>query len=128
MWFRRDLRTFDNAALHAALANAAQVHCVFVFDREILDVLPDRCDRRVEFIHASIVELQTALQVAGGSLHVLHAVAGEAIPRLAGELDVDAVFTNHDYEPLACARDERVAPQQRAEVLPIEAARAGRGR
>ena len=31
---------------------AAQVCCVFVFDREILDALPERADRRVEFILA----------------------------------------------------------------------------
>ena len=40
MWFRRDLRTTDNATLHQALSRCRQVHCVFVFDREILDPLP----------------------------------------------------------------------------------------
>ena len=49
VWFRRDLRSFDNAALHHALTSCQQVHCVFVFDKEILDSLP-RADRRVEFI------------------------------------------------------------------------------
>ena len=44
MWFRRDPRAFDNAALHAALVHASQVHCVFVFDRDIW-TLPDRFDR-----------------------------------------------------------------------------------
>jgi len=120
MWFRRDLRAFDNAALHAALVHASQVHCVFVFDRDILDALPDRSDRRVEFILASVTELRAALESAGGSLHVLHAVASEAIPRLAAELDVDAVFTNHDYEPAACARDDRVAAQLRSGGIAFE--------
>ena len=50
MWFRRDLRLEDNAALYHALRSCRQVHCVFVLDREILDPLP-RVDRRVEFIH-----------------------------------------------------------------------------
>jgi deoxyribodipyrimidine photo-lyase len=49
MWFRRDLRAFDNAALYHALKSCTHVHCVFVFDRAILDKLP-RQDRRVEFI------------------------------------------------------------------------------
>ena len=47
MWFRRDLRAFDNAALHHALKSCEQIHCIFVFDRDILDRLP-RQDRRVE--------------------------------------------------------------------------------
>ena len=39
VWFRRDLRDFDNAALYHALRHARQVVCAFVFDREILDQL-----------------------------------------------------------------------------------------
>jgi deoxyribodipyrimidine photo-lyase len=49
MWFRRDLRVLDNAALTLALQACRKLHCIFVFDRDILDALP-RADRRVEFI------------------------------------------------------------------------------
>jgi deoxyribodipyrimidine photo-lyase len=38
-----------------------QVHCVFVFDTDILDGLP-REDRRVEFIRESLVELDADLR------------------------------------------------------------------
>ncbi len=107
-WFRRDLRLDDNAGLYYALRSARRVHCVFVFDREILDALPTRTDRRVEFIHASVSELQAALRAQGGELLVAHDRAREAIPRLAAELGVDAVFANEDYEPAATARDAAV--------------------
>jgi deoxyribodipyrimidine photo-lyase len=109
VWFRRDLRDFDHAALAAALRDSAVVYCVFVFDREILDRLTDKADRRVEFIHGSLIELDTALRVAGGGLIVRHALAREAIPELAQALDVDAVYANHDYEPQAMQRDAAVA-------------------
>jgi len=75
VWFRRDLRIDDHAALHHALQSARRVHCVFVFDREILDVLPDRRDRRVDFIHASVTELDAALRRLGAALHVQHSKA-----------------------------------------------------
>ncbi len=107
-WFRRDLRVTDNAGLYRALKAARRVFCVFVFDREILDALPSRRDRRVEFIHQSIAELKDSLRKLGGDLIVHHARADEAIPLLARELKVDAVFTNEDYEPMAIARDARV--------------------
>lgn len=107
VWFRRDLRSFDHAALHHALKQSKTVYCVFVFDSEILDQLP-RADRRVEFIHDSIVELDAELRAMGGALIVRHAWASEAIPLLAEELGVDAVFVNHDYEPQAVARDALV--------------------
>src|SRR5690606_28880477 len=76
--------------------------------RTILDALPRR-DRRVEFIHASLRELDGELKTMGGGLIVLHDHAEAAIPRLAAELDVEAVFVNRDYEPQAVRRDRAVA-------------------
>lgn len=60
MWFRRDLRAEDNAAIYHALKSCRQVFCLFVFDRDILDGLP-RADRRVEFIRESPVDLSGQL-------------------------------------------------------------------
>jgi deoxyribodipyrimidine photo-lyase len=108
VWFRRDLRAFDHAALHHALACSDVVYCVFLFDQQILAPLP-RHDRRVEFIHASVVELDAELRQLGGHLIVRHAVAADEIPRLAAELGAGAVFVNGDYEPQAIARDAAVA-------------------
>jgi deoxyribodipyrimidine photo-lyase len=108
VWFRRDLRAFDHAALHHALTSSNVVHCAFIFDEEILASLP-REDRRVEFIHASLAELDAELRQLGGHLIVRHAVAAADIVRLAAELEVDAVFANGDYEPQAIARDAIVA-------------------
>ena len=112
VWFRRDLRVFDHAALHHALRDAVQdggsVYCVFVFDTDILAALP-RDDRRVRFIHASLAELDAQLRQLGGGLLVRHGAAGELIPRLAAELGISAVYLNDDYEPDAIARDTLVA-------------------
>jgi deoxyribodipyrimidine photo-lyase len=108
VWFRRDLRSFDHAALHHALSASTTVYCVFVYDKDILDALP-RDDRRVGFIHASIAELDAALRELGGHLIVRHGAAVEEIATLAAELGVDAVFANHDYEPQAIDRDAAVA-------------------
>jgi len=118
MWFRRDLRCLDNAALYHALKAARRVFCVFVFDRDILDPLIEEghdADRRVEFIHDSVRELDDALGKLGGRHHqanvrllVLHDHAAHAIPKLADALHVQAVYANHDEDPDAIARDNRV--------------------
>lgn len=108
VWFRRDLRAHDHAALYAALRTSRRVFCGFVFDTEILDKLPARNDRRVEFIWHGIAELKQALEAMGGGLVVRHGCARDEIPRLAAQLKVDAVFTNHDYEPAAVMRDQAV--------------------
>ncbi|MDD2685783.1 MAG: deoxyribodipyrimidine photo-lyase [Gallionella sp.] len=108
-WFRRDLRLSDHAALYHALKNSAAVHCVFVFDTDILNALPDKQDRRVEFIWHSVRELQDALHQLGSTLHILHGSALTLIPTLAVQLGAQAVFCNHDYEPAAIQRDATVA-------------------
>jgi deoxyribodipyrimidine photo-lyase len=113
MWFRRDLRNFDQAALCASLEAHDAVHCVFVFDTEILDALATRADRRVTFIWDSVRELKSALEAQGGGLRVLRGRARDEIPRLARDLGVAAVYANRDYEPDAVARDDEVGARLR---------------
>ena len=114
MWFRRDLRSHDNAALYHALKRCQRVWCVFVFDADILTPLP-RQDRRVDFILASLHDLNQQLSAHGhahGHAHVQLVVRhGKAVPTLAAlaeQLGALAVFANHDDEPAALARDAQV--------------------
>ncbi len=116
VWWRRDLRCDDHAALYHALRRYSHVFCAFVFDTDILEELPSREDRRVEFIHSSLLELNDALTdlakrsgAPGGGLIVRHGPALECIVRLAQELQVQEVLVNRDYEPQAISRDEGVA-------------------
>jgi deoxyribodipyrimidine photo-lyase len=119
VWFRRDLRDADHAALSHALAEFERVFCVFVFDSEILDALPTRADRRVEFIRDSLAELDMRLREQGGGLIVRLGRARSEIPLLAHELAVAAVFCNRDYEPQAIARDAAVADALQAQGVAL---------
>ena len=114
VWFRRDLRNFDNAALHHALASNQKVYCAFIFDKAILDPLlaHGSLDRRVAFIHASLRALDAELRRSGGGLIVRHASAVKEIPALAEALSVDVVYANEDYEPAAVQRDALIAHPQ----------------
>lgn len=109
VWFRRDLRNFDHAALYHALKAFPQVYCVFVFDTDILNALQDKDDRRVSFIWQAIRELDEVLQQSGSTLMTLHGRAVLEIPKLAQQLGVNAVYANRDYEPSAKVRDTAVA-------------------
>lgn len=108
VWFRRDLRLTDNTALAAALSQCRRVYCAFIFNRAILGNLP-AADRRVDFIHRSLIELDASLRRRGSALLVRHANATEAIVELAAQLDANAVFANADYEPYAKQRDQQVS-------------------
>ncbi len=113
VWFRRDLRVDDHAALHHALLSSRRVVGVFVFDTDILAGLPSD-DRRVQFLLDSVRELDARLRAMGGYLIVRHGRAAQVIPNLAAELDAESVFANRDYEPRAIARDRAVQDALRA--------------
>jgi deoxyribodipyrimidine photo-lyase len=107
-WFRRDLRLQDNTALYFALSGDVPVLPLFIFDRDILDRLEDKQDRRVEFIHLTLEEIQDELQKTGSSLLIRSGTQLQVWKNLLEEYDIAAVYTNHDYEPCATQRDKAV--------------------
>lgn len=110
-WFRRDLRLPDNAALYHALKDGLPVIPVFIFDKAILDLLEDKADRRVEFIHDAITNLQLQLTQFSSSMKVFYDFPTQAFFQLLQNYDVQKVFANHDYEPYATERDTAIAQQ-----------------
>ena len=108
IWFRRDLRLQDNAALYHALKCENPVLPIFIFDQNILDKLEDKADRRVEFIHAALAEMQQQLLAMGSSLQVFYSTPIEAFKELVTNYKIEKVFTNHDYEQYAMNRDEQI--------------------
>lgn len=107
-WFRRDLRLEDNAGLYHALRSGYQVQPVFIFDRNILDDLEDKKDRRVQFIYEALEQLQESLNEFGATLDLRSGTPLGIIEQLCSEYTIHAVYTNHDYEPYAIERDKAV--------------------
>lgn len=106
-WHRRDLRISDNAGLYKALKNSKNVQPVFIFDKQILDLLPND-DQRVIFIHQEIQRLKQEYLSVGADLKVYYGFPTELIPQIVSEHQAEAVFTNRDYEPYALNRDESI--------------------
>ncbi|MBL0047181.1 MAG: deoxyribodipyrimidine photo-lyase [Bacteroidetes bacterium] len=107
-WFRRDLRLRDNAGLYHALKSEKAVLPLFIFDKEILDLLEEKADRRVDFIHKTIEALQSELEAIGSSLWVAHGNSIEVFKELNEHYTLKKIFLNHDYEPAAIERDQKV--------------------
>ena len=108
-WFRRDLRLEDNAGLYHALRSGKAVLPVFIFDTEILDRLENKADRRVDFIHQALQNLDNELRNLGSSLSVRFGKPLEVWKNLLTEFPIEAVYTNQDYEPYAEKRDHEIA-------------------
>ena len=102
------MRLQDNAGLYHALKSGHPVLPIFIFDTEILDALEDRKDARVTFIHQAVSALKKELESMGSSLIVKYGKPIDIWQQISTEYNIKTVYTNHDYEPYAIARDEAV--------------------
>lgn len=108
-WFRRDLRLEDNHGFYEALRNNESVIPLFIFDKNILSRLEDNDDPRVTFIYDEVRQLKNQLEKAGSSLLIKHGLPSEILEKLTLEYPIRAVYANHDDEPYALERDEKIS-------------------
>lgn len=106
-WFRRDLRLFDNTGLNLALLKSKDVQPIFIFDKDIIDELPND-DPRVNFLYDELQKINKELISYNSSLKVYHGNPLEVFKQLCKENPELKVYANRDYEPYAIARDEEI--------------------
>lgn len=97
LWFRRDLRLSDQAALHHAAATGAEIVPVFVFDPYLLHH-PEVGSGRVQFMLQCLDSLERNLQVLGLPLIRRYGPQAQVIPELATEVGAEAVVWHDDSE------------------------------
>jgi deoxyribodipyrimidine photo-lyase len=107
-WFRRDLRLEDNHALSKALQSGKPVLCIFIFDKQILDKLENKEDKRLQFIHSCLISIHAKLKELGGGLKTYYGEPLVVWQEMIQEFQVGEVFCNRDYEPYAQQRDRSV--------------------
>lgn len=107
-WFRRDLRLHDNHGLYRALKSGLPVLPIFIFDKNILDKLPNKADARLTFIHDELNSIKAQVEKIGSSLWTHYGTPLAAYKELVEKFDIQTVFTNHDYEPYAIQRDTAI--------------------
>ncbi len=80
VWFKRDLRWQDHAALHEA-ARQGPVRCVYIVEPELW-AQPDAALQHFEFIRESLQVLDTQLRTLGGRMEIHHGELTEVLTRL----------------------------------------------
>ena len=106
-WFRRDLRLLDNTGLNLALLKSNDVQPIFIFDKNILEELPND-DSRVNFLYDELLKINNELKTFKSSLKIYHGNPLEVFKQLYKENPGIVVYTNRDYEPYAITRDEEI--------------------
>lgn len=108
-WFRRDLRIDDNIGLLHALKENESVAPLFIFDKNILDKLSQKDDKRISFIHDSLADIKSKLNEIGSDLFIEFDSPLKAWKNLLDKYSISSVYTNEDYEPYAIKRDKEVS-------------------
>jgi deoxyribodipyrimidine photo-lyase len=107
VWFKRDLRLRDHAALKAA-AQHGDVTGLYIYEPEILHS-PEFHPSHLEFINASLSELGRDLERIGGRLVTRVGEAVEVLERLREETGFDALYSHMETgNDITFARDRRV--------------------
>ena len=108
-WFRRDLRLNDNIGFLEALKSGNPVMPIFIFDSNILQELPKN-DARVTFIHGRLQEMRMEFQERyDSSIALYFDTPINVFKSLVKEYDIQAIYTNRDYEPYAKERDQEIS-------------------
>ena len=108
-WFRRDLRLKDNHGLYQALESGKKVLPIFIFDEDILDLLENKLDKRVDFIVQALQTLNSFLKSKNKGIKIFKGKPLEIYKKLTENYEIEAVYSNEDYEPYAIKRDQEIA-------------------
>lgn len=118
-WFRRDLRLHDNTGFQHALSSGYPVLPIFIFDTNILAKLEDTFDRRVDYIHQAVNQLNLDLSKRESCIATFHGTPLEVFGTLLQLYHVKAVYCNRDYEPQAIWRDKQVEELLAGQQIPF---------
>ena len=98
VWFRRDLRVADQAALTAAVEAGGPVVPVFVLDDETPGAHRMGAASR-RWLHHSLADLDAALRERGSRLTLRRGRADEVLRAVAEDIGAREVHALHHYEP-----------------------------
>lgn len=100
LWFRRDLRLDDNAALLAAMQGGREIVPVFILDEETPgDWAPGGATKW--WLHHSLTALDAGLRARGSALVLRRGRIDEILPKLIAETGAETVHVGEPTEPWA---------------------------
>lgn len=94
VWFKRDLRLHDHAALTAALKDGP-VLCLYIIEPTLWSA-PDVSAQHYQFILESLRELYLALKQRGAVLHVVTGEAVEVLQKIHQQRPFRSIFSHEE--------------------------------
>ncbi|MHC5309599.1 cryptochrome/photolyase family protein [Myroides sp. LJL116] len=105
VWLERNLRLQDNYALFEASKTGHKIVFLYVFDPQILEEFSLKDDRRINYIHYHLTQINKTLNVFGANIIAMHQSVFKAFEDLQNCFDIQQVFAVRDYEPRRVKRN-----------------------
>jgi len=102
LWFRRNLRISDNAALIAAAGSGRPIIPVYILDDE------DIGGASRWWLHHSLVSLDSDLQQMGSSLVLRSGSPDKVLTQIAEQAGATALYYTRRYEPVSRRQEDAV--------------------
>ncbi|RFZ87629.1 deoxyribodipyrimidine photo-lyase [Shinella sp. WSJ-2] len=115
VWFRRDLRTHDNAALSAAAESGRPVVALYI--REAADGTGPLGAAQAWWLHHSLTSLGKALKALGAPLILRGGEAGKVLDDLIAETGAGTIYWNRRYDPAGIRIDTDIKASLKARGL-----------
>src|SRR5215469_9115649 len=118
VWFRRDLRLADHAALHRACADHSGVVPLYIHaPQEEGDWQPGAASRW--WLHHSLTALGNDLRSRQSALHIRKGDSLQVLLDVIKQTGADAVYWSRLYDPAAIARDARIKSALREKGIAV---------
>ena len=119
VWFRRDLRLWDNRALSAALATGQKILPIFIWDPKIVGALKNPKHPRVHFMHQALQQMRLQLNEHSQELYTFYDEPLAVFQQLKNQNICTQLYFNEDYTPYAQKRDAQVLAFAKANTIAV---------
>ena len=95
VWFKRDLRVHDHAALNSAVASCNPILPLYIFEPELW-AQPTQSARQFEFLCECLIDLDEALNKRGARIVIQTGDAIDVLARLHREHEISAIHAHEE--------------------------------
>ncbi len=107
IWFRNDLRLFDNPALHFAHKSGKSLLFLYIHSQKKGDTWEIGSSSRFWLYH-SLKELQKEIRKIKGKLIIREGDSATVLSQIFQETDASSIYWNAQYELLCIKRDNKI--------------------
>ena len=120
VWFKRDLRIEDNAALNLAAQNNNPLILLYILEPQLWQQ-PDLSKRQYDFLSECLIDLEAELKKLGHSLIIRFGEALEVLQQINWEFPISNIYSHQEtWNYWTFERDKKVLAWSKSQNIKWE--------